>query len=380
VTLKRYRIVSIFDLGLTLALVAPHSSAKGGQDSAPQDAPGQICSLSDKQQADAPKAFAKMVPTFKHARCINCHGGVDPFTGDKHGGDTVKREADGKGNNFPFGGCDLCHSLEGWKTPETKLSFVGKDAVQLCKQMKREHPDASEFIAHITEDRGRTPFVQVSFLGTRALDEYGQEVYEKNTHKKFKPEPPPISQTAFVSQGETWIEAMGGKFTGDDECGCVPHHYTLSVTMKAVQDSRYRDSEYYLEMNGTTKVPMKFQDDGSFEVEAQLPVTQTGFNHAENLQCTINGIIAMNFKVKGKMDDAKPVLHLHLSNGVTGGSITTDCNHGVNGTRAYPSVANPPGTDWDMPSFVGVDQEVPTPYQNQPSFTSSMKIRIMQTD
>ncbi len=169
-------LCSVF-LGL-LALAGP--LRVWSQSSAPEAPGGEVCALSDKQQADAPKAFTQMVSTFQHPRCMNCHGAVDPYSGKNHMGGKKLRE-----------NCGGCHRLpegEG-DTPEAGLFFTGKDAVQLCRQMKRTLPDESAFIAHITEDRGRTPFIQTAFAGTRALNNLGRQMYERRTGKEYRPEP-----------------------------------------------------------------------------------------------------------------------------------------------------------------------------------------------
>ena len=99
------------------------------------------------------------MPTFQHPRCINCHGATDPFTDKNHGGGEIPRPIEKEGHD-PFGACSDCHILyRGGRYRTSEYFFVGKDAVQLCGQMKREMSDASSFLAHITEDRGRTPFI-----------------------------------------------------------------------------------------------------------------------------------------------------------------------------------------------------------------------------
>lgn len=205
-------------------------------------------------------------------------------------------------------------------------------------------------------------------------------VYPEKAHQAFEREPPPITHPDFISQAQAWVDAMGGKFRGDAECGCVPHHYSLSVDLKSVQDSnRAGNSVVHIELVGHTDIPLKFTDDGSFEAEEPLEVAQTGYTRAVNIECATNGNIAMKFKVQGTVEDSQPALHLVFSNSSTGGSVATTCNNGITGSHAYPNVPNPPGKHWDMPSIVGVDQNVPMPYQSS-DFTSSLKFRINQTD
>src|SRR5262245_42679 len=37
--------------------------------------------------------FSEMMPVFTHARCINCHGAVNPTTGAAHGGGVITTES-----------------------------------------------------------------------------------------------------------------------------------------------------------------------------------------------------------------------------------------------------------------------------------------------
>jgi len=346
------------------------------QSSAPEAPGGEVCALSDKQQADAPKAFAQMVSTFQHPRCMNCHGAVDPYSGKNHMGGKKLRE-----------NCGGCHRLpQGeWDTPEAGLFFTGKDAVQLCRQMKRTLPDGSAFIAHITEDRGRTPFIQTAFAGTRALNNLGQQMYERRTGKEYRPEPPPITHDAFIAQAEAWIDAMGGKFQGDPDCGCVPHHYSLSIDMES-QGFTAGSLASHTTMSSHADIPLKFKDDASFEADVRVPITITGYERGQRSlhtgkpeDCTITGTMATKYKLSGTVDEARAVLHLVSSNGSFGGSGTATCSDGTTVTNPSPSIATP-GMTWDIPSRVDVDYDFPMPGQNPPQFTSSMKFRIIQTD
>jgi hypothetical protein len=162
-----------------------------GQDPAPQGDAKTVCALSDEQQTAAPKFFAVMTPTFQHPRCINCHGRVNPYTGANHGGGPVKGTLvkgwvehidnglepvhDAVHRAFTTHYCGDCHVDSsranepgtGWRLPASFFFFVGKDSVQLCKQMKQTMSGAQEFIDHITRDATvETPFFEIFFLGT----------------------------------------------------------------------------------------------------------------------------------------------------------------------------------------------------------------------
>lgn len=173
---------------------------------------------------------------------------------------------------------------------------------------------------------------------------------------------------------------MGGRWVMDSDCGCIPHHYSLSIDEKSNQDNRTSSTAVHIEMSGHTEIPLKFNDDGSFTGEAQMSLSQSGYTQMPRLDCNSKGSVEVKFKVKGTVEEGKKVLHLVLSPTSSGGSVTNTCSNSMTTTTPFPGVSKPRDMPWDMPSFIGVDQHFPMPYQNPPTFTSSMKVRIDQTD
>ena len=161
--------------------------------------PGPSCPVPVGQQVKAVKLFREMIPVFQHPRCFNCHGGVNPFiekTGrdpaDKsapastvaHGGGLVRRQNDRArdGTLLIESECQDCHnnvaprrdgSKSVWMTAPNFLSFVGKDAPTICRQVKRASPDAKHLIGHMTDDNGGNNFTRTAFNGNRGLDSTG---------------------------------------------------------------------------------------------------------------------------------------------------------------------------------------------------------------
>ena len=87
------------------------------------------------------KAFKEMLPVFRHPRCLNCHGGLDPHS-EKHPGAGQIEGLDRMANMTEFvEGCQMCHDgLAAWRAPGPPLFFPGKSDEELCKQMKQfEH-------------------------------------------------------------------------------------------------------------------------------------------------------------------------------------------------------------------------------------------------
>jgi hypothetical protein len=394
-------------LGALLAFCVLYSSASDGQDQPPPDQKW-VCPLSDDQQQKAPKAFATMTPTFQTPRCINCHGVVNPFTGVNHGGGQQKgKVVEGwvervKGNDleaahdvvhpsYKVYRCSKCHIhvspwtnlSTGWRIPGLSFSFVGKDSVQLCRQMRQTVPNAQSFVDHVAKDEGNDiPFIQIGFEGTRDLNSRGQAQYQYKTGKVYKPEPPPppITHANFIAQAQGWVDAMGGKFRGDPDCGCVPHHYSLSIDMKSNSDFHVADSASHTEMSIHTEIPLEFKDDGSFETEGQMSWVITGYQRMLRRNCDFNGSLDQRFKMKGWVDEDKQKLHLEFTNSSATQSGTTHCSDGTGGTTSNPYPTSTTSMPFDMPYFVGEVYDVPMPGQNPPAFTSSTKLKINQKD
>lgn len=194
------------------------------------------CPLPLDKQLDSVKAFEPIAKfATREPRCFNCHGGVNPHidgTGRdpkdpnapvstvRHGGGVQDRGEKG----LMAEGCENCHdnmaakrdgSPSRWFTAPPVRSFVGKTAPELCKQFKRASVSAEHFLGHLKDDNGDNNFSMTAFTGNRGLNE---EWYAKG----YPPAPPSMSHEAFRALGKAWIDAMGGKFEGDESCGCIP--------------------------------------------------------------------------------------------------------------------------------------------------------------
>lgn len=269
--------------------------------------------------------------------------------------------------------CAECHDPP-WIIPSANELFTNKNAVQLCRKMK-EFGGAASFLRHVRTD----DFSVVGFAGTRGLNTRGQSEYEEKRKAPYEKEPPKFAVDELATTAQAWVNAMGGRWVMDSDCGCMPHHYSLSIDEKSNDDSSSGSYATHMEMSSHTDIPLKFKDDGSFEADAQMLVTETGYDHGlismhtgKREDCTINGSVTIKFKLKGAVEEAKPILHLVSSNGSMGESGTATCSDGTTTTGPLRKSATP-GSSWDMPSFVGVDHVIPMPGQNPPQFTSSMK-------
>ena len=378
----------LIGLAFAWAFYTPHTFAASQlQPLVQAEADTKICPLSEKQQEDSIQKFTEMMPTFTHPRCINCHGAMNPFAANtKHMGGRIGLKfkeiiehddilgkdiklvvPDVEDPDVFLKRCQDCHSAftgsRGWTIPPVQLYFVGKDSIQLCKQMKREFSARLiEFVEHLDHDE--LGFIQEAFRGTRGLDENGQATYLNETGKEFKPEPPTITQAAFVEQGKAWLEAIGyhGEGTkGGLTCGCQPHHYTLKGGADIVWF--YVPGTPFLTGHADLEIPIQFNDDASFNGETKLDVTYSGNTDVGGTKCswttTDKGQI---WKVKGNIDSGEmnvtftiifPVSdYIGMCSGYVNGTVT---NHSAGGAR-----------DLDLFSgFVSVGDAFPVKSENQ---------------
>lgn len=193
------------------------------------------CPLPLGDQVKAISVFAKMIPVFRHPRCSNCHGGVDPFvdprTG-KHGGG--QRDPD----DFADGTCADCHDqmlkskTAGWNMAPPPMFWVKKNDVELCMQVREMNPDAASYVGHIRDDNGGVPFTEVAFEGMRALS-VGTK--SEITGSVIVAEKPPGTLLGMTKQAQDYVDAMGGSLVGSSDCGCklqpVEVHFRSTMTI-----------------------------------------------------------------------------------------------------------------------------------------------------
>lgn len=193
--------------GPTVVLATPTAGA-----AIPQ---GGSCPLTTAQQTNSSKAWLKMMPVFRHPRCINCHGGIpDPLaspTPAKHSGVVDLDSTDTEKT------CEECHK-DGWRIPGHK--WTGKDDQTICSDMKTQFSSA-QFIDHILRDGGGPPFIEMAFEGKRGLNEGGETIFEEELKRPLTAQPPPGTHAQLVQLARAWVAAQGGSFVGDASCGCV---------------------------------------------------------------------------------------------------------------------------------------------------------------
>jgi hypothetical protein len=195
---------------------------------------GGSCPLTAAQELNSIKTFLKMMPVFRHPRCLNCHGampnplpqrvqigGVWQYPAappPQHAGVVV---LDSTSTNRT---CEDCH-VDDWGAASAAPDWTRRNDIDLCIGMHAQFKDeggAPAFIDHIVRDRGQPPgFIKLAFQGKRGLLDGGQTIYENETGRTFTAAPPPGTHAQLIQRAKDWVAAQGGSFVGDDECGCV---------------------------------------------------------------------------------------------------------------------------------------------------------------
>ena len=354
-----------------------------------------VCPLSESQTKKSIDAFARIADFLTNEkRCSNCHGGVNPYLegigadpGDpsapvsvvEHGGGKVPREGAKSADGQPIidSGCNECHSnmpprtRDGspsrWMTAPGFLAFVGKDATALCKQIKGASRDADDFIGHLTDDNGGNNFGGAAFNGDRGLDRSMYPESEVPTQK------PRISHAALLKMGHEWVDAMGGEFKGDRECGCVPSHYLLRFSGTLVihdEDTQYRSEMLPMD------IPLTFEDDGAFHGEAGADFRGSGVA----ADCAVQAGSNSKYSISGKAIETGKEHSMRL---------TLKTNSPVNGSGNYRcpdasgSFAKEVGGkgEWPFEMRGEVGEALSTPLPSPaPEITSTGRIEVVKKE
>ena len=286
-----------------------------------------------------------MMPTFTHPRCLNCHGGVQPWLQNGgHIGGKIKpkdpntfKDDNGKDTGIPFEflgspfqnpqACQDCHSgLRGWSMPAPQKWFVGKDAVHLCKQIKEMSGGLVNFREHI-EKEDPIKFIQESFKGTRGLDENGKATLF-NAGREFKNEPPPIPFGEFVRQAKTWASAMRvppsdgtASWQMEGTCGCEALRYALELKYRQLYA---KDAGSGVQEQQTISIPLTFGEDNRFHGEATAQIVQK----VSIAGCARDGHYTRRFETSGRVPDQTPLgtIDLKLVESVSGSLAPSACS------------------------------------------------------
>jgi len=277
------------------------------------------CPLSLPEQVKSVKAFAKMMPVFRHPRCTNCHGGVNPFVEQEVGGH--RGGAMEPPPPFNREQCQECHDqLVGWDIPGTPLFFAGKSDEEICMQVKAFAETGHSFVEHIRHDHGLIQFIAAGFKGDRALDQQSLADYDVVVDK------PPGTQEQLTEKARTWVKAMGGegKFEGSPECGCVKPRIELTMS------SDWMGTDGSQTVTAEVKATVELTADSSGLVYTGKAPLQHGRYTAPTLSCrVVMNPAGGDFDVKEARfdiaDDERMTISLAVEPTNSGGTMTYHC-------------------------------------------------------
>ena len=153
--------------------------------------------------------FAKLMPVFSHARCINCHGRVDPFNEYRgppqveHGGDVVGDPNLSVAERIDL--CGDCHNAtkeieNTWVLATfvgSHLNWVGKNTREMCElqahEYRRMKHAARTWMEHLNVD----------VLITQAFDGMAGGAREPPDPA----DPPPLKRGEFLKAAQDWVNA-----------------------------------------------------------------------------------------------------------------------------------------------------------------------------
>jgi hypothetical protein len=310
---------------------------------------------SGRQQGAAPtplQLFQKLLPVIRHDRCMNCHGGVDPISGEDHEGGAIDTVSTSKG----FEACGKCHKTHpDWHRPSEDHFFVGKSDQELCRLFedfasKMGHPF---FISnHLKGDE----FIIAAFAalmgGARAP-------------KDFDPQDkPPMDQAAFIQVAKDWLTQ------GHGACEVLGTIY-LEESVNSVDTVKVGPTETRLGQQGTRTVTLTLNNGKYYaDIKTDYTITQVSVMHLANARgaCDVivkliqhhtgggTGIATVTIKDTTLFGDTSPPqtdyrvdisLPSEKTQKTENNSIVDGC-----GTGAPPPSVDAQSFDWDGTSFV----------------------------
>jgi hypothetical protein len=307
-----------------------------------------LCPLSEEQQQNSQNTWAQVAEAFKHDRCSNCHGKVNPFSGDTHGGGQMDLELDDGGQineANTFSACKSCHDKpsQDWKIPPTKFHWWNQSVEELCRTQHKNSPFPRAFYNHSLRD----DLINEAFHGTfGTTDNFREE-------PKPYPDPPPFDHSTFMTRVTSWLDAQGlgiedFKWRGDQvDCGCTPVKYEVAIEDTGpYSDIPFCSGDWQI----TETVPITFAADKKYTG------TGTGTLSIPNFQCDFGGLdctyrfdpITTDVELMGdvvEQDGTPKELTMSGSRRTQASSVTIDCTCDDPDGCPFPITIGIPATD-----------------------------------
>ena len=240
--------------------------------------------------------FGEMMPVFTSPRCVNCHGGTDPVKGINHevGPIDVPVDPDGDMNSDDKSraACAECHTAGNnqWRTAPKAISFVGKDTLALCRQMRSSN-GGSGFVSHIASD----DLIGLAFVGQGGIG-------DDSAFAPITPDPPPMDRAEMVAAARHWVD--------DGHAGCgSAWNGTINKTTRLTTHSESSVTKIILDGASETTAAITIVDGqarGKVHVDAHqftdpTPNGGCNFQHSTNVA---DGSGAVEVQILGEADSA----------------------------------------------------------------------------
>jgi hypothetical protein len=238
--------------------------------------------------------FGEMMPVFTSPRCVNCHGGINPFKGDSHEAGAIDVPLDSSGDmstdDKDLAVCQECHTAGNgrWRTAPSALSFVGKDTLTLCRRM-RGSDAAAGFVGHITND----DLIGLAFVGQRGVG-------DDSAFGPLVPDPPPMSRADMIAAAKHWVQ--------DGQAGCgSAWNGSIKKTTTLKTHSESAATRVILDAASDTSVAVTIVDGqatATMHIEAHQfsdPAANGGCNFQHNTQ-TADGSGGVDVQILGEAE------------------------------------------------------------------------------
>ena len=277
-----------------------------------------VCPLSDAQSQKSIDAFANIAKVLLgEPRCLNCHGGVNPFVEGvdpdgaptAHGGGKMDPPVEDNTGKVTSKGtdCESCHDdmvpkrngfPSKWELAPSDDYFYNNDERYLCRHMRKTFQEVKDLLGHFKDDNGMDIFVGTAFRGNRGLTAKDQE-------KGFTLQPPRITHAGLIGLGNSWGATSGGEFKGDIDCGCEETHFAILISTST--EINLAGIHHSSVMRPVT-LPITFNDDGTFSGDGEGTYEAGGAVEG----CAEQSSAGVKFHVSGKATEQFQNNSMHI--------------------------------------------------------------------
>lgn len=307
-TMRRWRmalvaVAGLCGLGAAVVAAGPSSPAVAAQ----QDVVVDLINGNDPLTK-----FAKLMKVVSHPRCVNCHGGSNPFEGINHPPNVMLPEVaarirDANGDH-DFGPpensavCVSCHNLHptAWVLAHRFSSFKDQTPRQICALWKYAQigpgkvvDSAQALLTHLDTD----DLIAIGFLGDKNVDDSGGE--------PVRVEKPPMDSDEFMKDAKEWLR-------GSTDIPCAGWVGTITQTESVSEETTANGlpglSAATIHEKQTATRTVTVTINGGVKVAITLSATDSIENNMNVPGCTAVGRSVATIRPKSgstAIDDAK---------------------------------------------------------------------------